>query len=110
MDIINNANHTVEGALSDEGQAVSIVNESETEYTEMARGLLEIAMHHKVSFTISLLFLFFHFNIEVLRVGSLDISGGRDRHNRALVTDIIQQKRCYSAVLQETHIILMLRM
>ena len=41
--------------------------------------------------------------MEVLRVGSFNINGGRDRLKRALISDTIQQKRLHVTFLQETH-------
>lgn len=41
--------------------------------------------------------------MEVLRVGYLNINGGRDMHKRALVSEIIEQKKLHVIYLQETH-------
>lgn len=57
------------------------------------------------------LFLFFSacllflpvFFMEVLRVGSLNINGGRDGCKRALVFETIEQKKLNVIFLQETH-------
>ena len=43
------------------------------------------------------------FYMEVLRVGSLNINGGKDRNKRAWVLEIIKQKRLNVVLLQETH-------
>lgn len=61
-----------------------------------------------VSFSIFLLFsaclLFLPvFLMEVLRVGSLNINGGRDECKRALVSETIEQKKLNVIFLQETH-------
>lgn len=36
-------------------------------------------------------------------MGSLNINGGRDRHKRALVSEIMHQKKLNVVLLQETH-------
>lgn len=41
--------------------------------------------------------------MEVLRVGSLNINGGRDGCKRALVLETIEQKKLNVIFLQETH-------
>lgn len=41
--------------------------------------------------------------MEVLRVGSLNINGGRDGCKRALVLETIEQKKRNVIFLQETH-------
>lgn len=41
--------------------------------------------------------------MEVLRVGSLNINGGRDEHKRALVFETIEQKNLHVIFLQDTH-------
>lgn len=38
-----------------------------------------------------------------LRVGSLNVNGGRDRHKRAMVTEVVKQKKLDVIFLQETH-------
>lgn len=65
-------------------------------------------MHHMVSlFAMLLLSVFFlsllNLYMNVLRVGSLNINGGRDMHKRALVSEIIEQKKLHVIYLQETH-------
>ncbi len=59
---------------------------------------LTIFMHHMVSLFVMLLLRVFllsllKLDMEVLRVGSLNINGGRDMHKRALVSEIIEQKK-----------------
>lgn len=41
--------------------------------------------------------------MDVLRVGLLNINGGRDGHKRALVSEIVEQKNLNLIFLQETH-------
>lgn len=41
--------------------------------------------------------------MDLLRVGSLNINGGRDSHKRALVSEIMQNKKLHVILLQETH-------
>ena len=38
-----------------------------------------------------------------VRVGSLNINGGRDRQKRAVISEMVQQKRLDIVFLQETH-------
>lgn len=65
-------------------------------------------MHHVV-FLFVMLFLsvfllsLLKLHMEVLRVGYLNINGGRDMHKRALVSEIIEQKKLHVIYLQETH-------
>lgn len=40
--------------------------------------------------------------MDLLRVGSLNINGGRDRHKQALVSEIMQNKKLHIILLQET--------
>ena len=49
------------------------------------------------------LLLFFLFPMQRLRIGSLNINGGRDRNKRALVTEVVNQKNIDILFLQETH-------
>lgn len=65
-------------------------------------------MHHTVSFLYFSLLLCFLISIlsvcmETLRIGSLNINGGRDSSKRALVNEIIEQKKLNIVFLQETH-------
>ena len=67
-------------------------------------------MHHKVFSSFywfllvsSCLFLFSDLSMHKLRVGSLNINGGRDRHKRALVSEVASQKGIDVLFLQETH-------
>lgn len=41
--------------------------------------------------------------MQALRIASLNVNGGRDAHKRALVSQLVQQKRIDVAFLQETH-------
>ena len=65
-------------------------------------------MHHMVFSSycrvllVSILFSFF-LSMRGLRVGSLNINGGRDRLKRALVKEVVQQKKLDVILLQETH-------
>ena len=49
------------------------------------------------------LFPLFNFSMQRLRVGSLNINGGRDRQRRALVSELVNQKSLDIIFLQETH-------
>lgn len=64
-------------------------------------------MHHAVFlFCCPFLFCLYPFltlYMDSLRVGSLNINGGRDRHKRALVSEIMHQKKLNVVLLQETH-------
>ncbi len=64
-------------------------------------------MHHTVSFPCFFLFCFqiltFSVCMETLRIGSLNINGGRDSSKRALVKEIVEQKKFNIVFLQETH-------
>lgn len=63
-------------------------------------------MHHVVFFSLTLLVCLFPLPfllMEILRVGSLNINGGRDERKRALVNEIIEQKNLHVTFLQETH-------
>lgn len=67
-----------------------------------------LIMLHRVSSFFSLVSLWFLllflslFYMEVLRVGSLNINGGRDRKKRAWALEVIKQKRLNVVFLQET--------
>ena len=70
--------------------------------------IMMMIMPHRVSFFLlvslwALLLFFSLFYMEVLRVGSLNINGGRDRNKRAWVLEVIKQKRLNVVFLQETH-------
>lgn len=41
--------------------------------------------------------------MDPLRVDSLNINGRRDRHKRALVSEVMQNKKLHVILLQETH-------
>lgn len=61
---------------------------------------------HRVSLLQWFLFLSllsFHFSMECLRVGSLNINGGRDRKKLAMVSEFLKIKQINVAFLQETH-------
>ena len=65
-------------------------------------------MHHKVFSSLCLVLLislFFSINnlMQGLKVGSLNINGGRDRLKRALIKEVLQQKKLDVILLQETH-------
>lgn len=65
-------------------------------------------MYHRVAiFFFCLFFLSFFslspFNMDFLRIGSLNINGGRDIYKRALVSEVIEQKNLNVIFLQETH-------
>ena len=52
----------------------------------------------------SYLFPFSDLSMRSLKIGSLNINGGRDRHKRALISEVFTQKRVDVLFLQETHI------
>lgn len=67
-------------------------------------------MYHSVfsSFYCSLLvslylFLLSYLSMQNLKIGSLNINGGRDRQKRALISEVATQKRINVLFLQETH-------
>ena len=43
--------------------------------------------------------------MQSLKIGSLNINGGRDRHKRALIFEVATQKKIDVLFLQETHTI-----
>ena len=43
--------------------------------------------------------------MQSLKIGSLNINGGRDRHKRALISEVATQKKIDVLFLQETHTI-----
>ena len=43
--------------------------------------------------------------MQSLKIGSLNINGGRDRHKRALIFEVTTQKKIDVLFLQETHTI-----
>ena len=51
----------------------------------------------------TVVFLLFFFLMESLRVGSLNINGGRDRNKRGLINELIHAKHLDVVFLQETH-------
>lgn len=64
--------------------------------------------HHVVNFTFYCLFLslsslFLYSYMDVLRVGSLNINGGRDRGKLGMVSEFIKIKKVNVSFLQETH-------
>lgn len=68
--------------------------------------------YHRVasSFYCSLLvsacmFLLSNISMQSLKIGSLNINGGRDRHKRALISEVVTQKKIDVLFLQETHTI-----
>ncbi len=63
------------------------------------------ASHGVFSLLFSLLFPNLNFSVcmETLRIGSLNINGGRDSSKRALVKETVEQKKFNVVFLQETH-------
>ena len=65
-------------------------------------------MQHKVSCSFLSLFLLFSVSLHScflmggLKIGSLNMNGGRDRNKRALVAEVAEQKRIDVLFLQET--------
>lgn len=53
----------------------------------------------------SCLFFLFHFSMQSLKIGSLNINGGRDKNKRALISEVSNLKRVDVLLLQETHTI-----
>ncbi len=68
-------------------------------------------MHHVVilsffllvSFAVVFNLSFLNTYMDLLRVGSLNINGGRDRHKLALVSEVMLNKKLHVILLQGTH-------
>jgi len=63
---------------------------------------LRMILLHSLFLSVSIFYLFI-FSMEMIRVASLNINGGRDRSKRTMVAELINIKNVNVSFLQETH-------